>query len=78
MPRPGSDPLTEDVRSAVEPRGHKTELQAAVERIAADEGIPKAQVYRKAVKEYVARWDAQHTGTPEPISPTSTRSRVFP
>ena len=62
MPRPGSDVLTEEVRSAVEGRA-TSDLREAMTRIATAEAVPRAQLYRKAVKEFVARWDAQHRPT---------------
>lgn len=77
MPRRGSDALTEDVRAAVEARGTTTDLQAAVQRIAdAEEEGFRARVYRKAVKEYVAKWEARNASTSTPT--TRTRSGVFP
>lgn len=80
MPRRGSDALTEEIRSAVEQRTSTSELQAAVEAIALAEGLPKAHFYRRAVREFVERWQASLTpATPDPTPPTSQRTRgVFP
>lgn len=73
--------MTEEVRSAVEARGKTTDLQASVERIAAAEMVPKAQIYRKAVREFVARYESRSTVVPESSSstpPTPRRPGVFP
>ena len=67
--------MTEEVRAAVEQRVRTADLSEAVAAIAAAENVPKAQIYRKAVREFVARWNASRT-PPEPPKPT--RSGVFP
>jgi hypothetical protein len=75
VPRAGSDRLTEEARAAIQQRGTTTGLQAAVERIAAAEMVPKAQIYRKAVREFVARWEEAHRSIAAPVTP---RPGIFP
>lgn len=77
MPRRGSDALTEEVRASVEARGGNADLLAAVQRIAdAEEEGKRARVYRKAIKEYVQRWETAQTTASPPTTPP--RSGVFP
>ena len=74
MPRVGSDAMTEEVRSAVESRTTK-ELSEDVQRIAEVEVRSKAFIYRQAVREYVARWEAEHQTKQ---LPQGRSSGVFP